>query len=88
MRARLIFLGLSVLTGLTLALAATLAAAEVMTNADVLEMTRAGIAPDIISSKITSTGGSFDLSTRAILELGQNQVADNVIRAMMTATPA
>lgn len=77
-----------------LALAAVLFAAsaagagERMTNADVIDMARAGIAPDLIVAKIQASAAAFDTSTRAILQLNENGVGDAVIKAMLAAPSA
>ncbi|MDR3077566.1 MAG: HEAT repeat domain-containing protein, partial [Planctomycetota bacterium] len=58
---------------------------ETLANADVIGLARAGMAPALIVAKIQSVPNAFDLSTRALIALKENGVADEVIQAMMLA---
>lgn len=64
------------------------AGADTMSNADVVEMTGAGLAPDIVIAAINASPTAFDLSTRAILQLNESGVNDQVIKAMLESTLA
>jgi hypothetical protein len=66
------------------------AQSETLTNADVVEMTRAGLGAPIITQKISSTGANFDISAKALIELKKSGVSDEVIQAVIEknrATP-
>ncbi len=58
---------------------------EVLGNADIIGLTRAGMAPELIIAKINTSANTFDMSTRAMIAMKENGVPDNVISAMMTA---
>lgn len=60
-------------------------AGEVLSNTDVIDMVRAGLSGNLIVSKIQSSGGTFDLSSRALILLKENGAGDDVIAAMMQA---
>ena len=67
-----------------------LAQSETLTNADIVEMTRAGLGAPIIMQKISSTGANFDISAKALIELKKAGAADEVIQAVIEknrATP-
>ncbi len=66
--------------------AAGVSAGEVLSNNDIIEMARAGIAPDVIIAKIHASQGVYDLSTRAIIQLNENGVGENVIKEMLSAS--
>jgi len=54
-----------------------------LTNRDVLDMVKAGLAPDIIVAKIKSSETNFDTTPSALAELKTANVPDNVILAMV-----
>jgi hypothetical protein len=63
---------------------------ETLTNAEIVEMTRAGLGKQIILQKIASTNGNFDISTKALIELKKAGVEDEVIQGLIEknrATP-
>lgn len=63
---------------------------ETLTNAEIAEMTRAGLGRQVILQKITSTNGNFDISTKALIELKKAGVEDEVIQGLIEknrATP-
>ena len=64
------------------------APASALTNADVLEMLRAGLAPEIITAKIKASAARFDTSPDTLQELKRTGVPDGVILAMVQAPPA
>src|SRR5436190_23732374 len=57
--------------------------AELLTNSKIMEMTRAGLEPEIILLKIRSSAVSFDISADALIELKKAGVKDDVISAMV-----
>ncbi|MDR1535469.1 MAG: HEAT repeat domain-containing protein [Planctomycetota bacterium] len=58
---------------------------ERLANPDVIAMSRAGLAPQLIIAKVQSSANAFDLSTRGMIALKENGVRDEVIHAMMAA---
>lgn len=58
-------------------------AAPALTNKDVVEMMKAGLAPDIIVAKIKSSETNFDTTPAALAELKAANVPDTVILAMV-----
>ncbi len=74
----------SLLFALVLSVAAAVSAqTEILTNATVIEMTKAGLSPEIISSKIVSTGNRFAITASDLIEMKQAGVEDAVIQLMM-----
>ena len=76
--------------GIAIALAALLliaspAVAETLTNAQVVELSHAGLGPDAIVAKIRASASRFDISTDALVALKRAGVADPVIAAMVVA---
>lgn len=57
--------------------------AEKLTNKDLVEMSKSGLPESIILAKIKSSGGSFDTSPAALLELKKEGVSDAVILAVL-----
>jgi hypothetical protein len=54
-----------------------------LTNADVIQMTEAGIQPQIIKTAIRQAGSrKFDLTSKGLIELKQHKVPDDVAAAM------
>jgi len=56
---------------------------ELLTNSKIIEMTEAGLAPEIILLKIRSSAANFDISTDALIELKKAGVKDDVISAIV-----
>jgi hypothetical protein len=54
-----------------------------LSNKDVLDMVKAGLAPEIIVAKIKSSPGKFDTSSATLAELKTANVPDTVIMAMV-----
>src|ERR1017187_10662847 len=54
-----------------------------LTNADVIQMVRAGISTAVIQAKIAASKTAFDTSTSALLELSKAKVPDSVVTAMI-----
>lgn len=70
------------------AAAKTQSTSPALTNKDVLDMTKAGLASDIIVAKITSSETNFDTSPAALAELKSAGVPDTVILAMVKGPAA
>jgi hypothetical protein len=73
------FLLLVILSFSTISFAQT----ETLTNAEIIEMTKAGLGRDLILSKIKSSHPKFDVSVNALIELKKASVDDEVISAMI-----
>ena len=56
---------------------------EVLTNGDVVEMSTANLARELIIAKIQLTKSAFDLSTSGLVGLQQNKIHPEIIKAMM-----
>jgi hypothetical protein len=56
---------------------------EILTNATVIEMSKIGLAKEIILKKINDAPNNFDVSANALIELKKANVADEVIALMM-----
>ena len=54
-----------------------------LTVEEVVKLTRAGFAEDIIITKIKKNGKAFDLSTDELLDLKKDGVSDNVIKYLL-----
>jgi hypothetical protein len=52
-------------------------------NADIVEMSRAGLAPSVLIAKIKSSECKFDTSPSALVELKEAGVADDVLMEMV-----
>ena len=61
------------------------AQAEVLTNADVVEMSKAGLGSDVILNKIRTSQSNFDTTAKALIELKKETVDDRVISAIIKA---
>jgi hypothetical protein len=57
--------------------------AETLTNANIVELVRAGISNDAIIAKIKSTDGKYDLNTNDLIALKNEGVSGDVIAAMI-----
>ncbi len=60
-------------------------APEVLANEGVVGMTTAKLNKDIIIAKITATRNIFDVRVNGIINLSQNKVHPDIIRAMIVA---
>lgn len=56
---------------------------ETLTNADVIEMSRAGLGKEIIIKKISKSRKNFDSSAKALIELKTAKVDDEIIAAIL-----
>lgn len=56
---------------------------ETLTNSTVIEMTKAGLSSEIISSKILKSDTRFDTSAAALIEMKKAGVSDDVIKIVM-----
>ena len=61
---------------------------EILSNAQVIEMTKAGLAQGVIVKKIRESEGRFDTSVTALVELKKSGVGDDVINALLESKPA
>ncbi|HLM03077.1 MAG TPA: hypothetical protein VK400_18645 [Pyrinomonadaceae bacterium] len=61
---------------------------EILTNAEIVEMARAGLGKQIILQKIASTDGNFDISAKALIELKKAGVEDEVIQGLIEKSRA
>ncbi|MBU0681808.1 MAG: hypothetical protein KKD73_10350 [Proteobacteria bacterium] len=78
------FRSLPLVLALCLVLSAVTASAEeILTNRSVERMVAAGLSPDIITSKITTTRTNFDVSIDSILQLKKEGIHDDIIKAMV-----
>ncbi|MEP6924007.1 MAG: hypothetical protein ABI954_06060 [Pyrinomonadaceae bacterium] len=57
-------------------------AQEVLTNAQILEMSRAGLSKQIILTKIRLSAGNYDVTANALIELKKAGVEDEIVTAM------
>ena len=58
-------------------------AQDVLTNKSIIALSKAGLPSSIIVNKMKTTACSFDLSTNALIDLKNNNVADDVLNAMI-----
>ena len=71
--------------GVLLALSPVAADVETLTNEDVVKLTQAGLGPSVIVAKIASSQTAFDTSVEALVALSENEVAQEVLAAMLAA---
>ena len=71
--------------GVLFALAPAAADEEALTNEDVVKLTQAGLGPSVIVAKIVSSQTAFDTSVEALVALSENEVAQEVLAAMLAA---
>jgi hypothetical protein len=62
-------------------------APRTLSNADVVSMTKSGVAGDTIVLLIQHSSAKFDTSPEALIELKKSGVSDAVLNAMLSATP-
>jgi len=55
----------------------------VLTNADVIQMQKAGLSEEIVLSKIASSPANFNIGTQDLIRLKEAGVSDNIINAMV-----
>lgn len=65
-----------------------LAQKEVMSNAEIIEMTKAGLSQSVILTKIKGAEGRFDVSVNGLVELKKAGVGDDVINTLLQSKPA
>ncbi|HVF29967.1 MAG TPA: hypothetical protein VNA22_03310 [Pyrinomonadaceae bacterium] len=68
---------------ITLLCTVALAQSEILTNRNVIELSRVGLAGDVIIKKIATARTDFVVTADALVELKQAGVADSVIAAML-----
>lgn len=61
---------------------------EVLSNADVIEMTKAGLPESVILTKIKDSEGRFDVSVAALVEMKKAGVGNDVINTLLQSKPA
>jgi hypothetical protein len=54
-----------------------------LTNADVVEMQKAGLSEEITLSKIAGSPANFDIGTQDLIRLKEAGVNDDIINAMV-----
>lgn len=59
------------------------AQSETLTNHDIVEMTKAGLSPEIVRRKIRTSNTKFDVSASGLIGLKNASIADDVITAMI-----
>lgn len=76
-------------TGFNLAAQANTRAQQLaVTNADLIQLTSAGLSEDVIIGAIRNRGGRFDLSPQGLIALKQAGVSDRVVAAAQSLTNA
>ena len=55
----------------------------VLTNADIVQMQKAGLSEEILLSKIAGSTANFDIGTQDLIRLKEAGVKDNIINAMV-----
>jgi len=78
--------GILFLGAILLIAIAVSAQTETVTNAQIIEMAKVGLGEEIVLSKIRTSGGDFDVSATALIELKKAGLSDAVISAMMEKT--
>jgi hypothetical protein len=76
----------SVITMCLLLLTASVGAQEVLNNDAVMAMKNAGLSNTVILAKIRSSQSKFDVSTKALVDLKQAGLSDDIIEAMLGHT--
>jgi hypothetical protein len=61
---------------------------EVLSNAEIIEMTRAGLPESVIITKIKGSEGRFDVSVASLIEMKKAGVGNDVINALLQSKPA
>jgi hypothetical protein len=67
---------------------AAFAQTETLTNLQIIEMSKAGLAAEIVLKKIESSRVDFNVSTDALIALKKSGVADEIISAMLEKAEA
>jgi hypothetical protein len=55
----------------------------VLTNADIVQMQKAGLSEEVLLSKIAGSTANFDIGTQDLIRLKEAGVKDNIINAMV-----
>jgi hypothetical protein len=76
----------SIITMCLLLLTASVGAQEVLNNDAVMAMKKAGLSNTVILAKIRSSLSKFDVSTKALVDLKQAGLSDDIIEAMLGHT--
>jgi len=71
-----------------LAAMAAFAQKEILSNAEVIEMTKAGLPQNVILNKIKGSEGRFDVSVNGLVEMKKAGVGDDIINALLESKPA
>lgn len=58
-------------------------AQEILNNQTIVEMSKAGLGKTIVLTKINSAAGDYDVSTKALIELKNAGVEDEIVFAML-----
>lgn len=61
---------------------------EVLSNAEIIEMTRAGLTQSVVLAKVRGSDGRYDVSVAALVEMKKAGVSDDVITALLESKPA
>ena len=61
---------------------------EVLTNESITQMVLGKVPKDLILTKIRTTKAAFDLTPTGLIGLHASKVADDVVKAMIQATPS
>lgn len=56
---------------------------ETLTNRDIIDMVKAGLGANLVTTKIASSETVFDMSPRAMIELKNSNVPDQIIELML-----
>ena len=59
------------------------AQSDALTNADIIEMTKSGLSPEIVLRKIRTSNTKFDVSAAGLIGLKKANLTDDVITAMI-----
>jgi hypothetical protein len=66
------------------AICSLLAAQQTLNNNDVIKMVKAGLSDDVISAAVSSSPGTYDTSTEALVALKSAGVSDKIVAAILT----
>jgi hypothetical protein len=61
-------------------------ATSMLTNADIVQMQKAGLSEEVILSKIATSSANFSTATQDLIQLKEAGVPDSVINAMVRKT--
>ena len=74
---------LNLIIALMFAVAISNAQTETLTNENIIALTKIGLQPSVIITKIKNSNTNFDVGMDALIILGNNKVATDVINEMM-----